>query len=66
MIQQYRGEGDQFFKGLGLFVLFSVVFGVVAGRQWHTKYTYWEDEDGLIEMSTALGLNHATLRHTLG
>ena len=51
MIQQYRGEGDNFLKRLGLFVLCSVVFGVVAGEQWHTKNTYWEDEDGLIEMS---------------
>lgn len=51
MIQQYRGEGDNFLKGPGLFVLCSVVFGVVAGSQWHTKNTYWEDEDGLIEMS---------------
>lgn len=47
-----------------MFVLCSVVFGVVPGRQWYTKNIYWEDEDGLIEISKALGLNHVSLRHT--
>lgn len=54
MIQQDRGEGDNFFWGAWDVGLHFVVFGMVVGRQRHTKNMYWEDEDGMIDMSKSL------------